>query len=163
MELSVAIVTPQPHTSHALQRALSPIPGLESRVIMLEPDIAIRSIGRADVVLLHNALSTNTVLRLLRTLLLVPGTTMPVVVDAPDDPDTLVEYLEHGAVGYVLAGEPPERLIEVVTGVAEGKAFIDPRIATRLIERYRQLRQRLRYRHAADNDVPRRQSNRGDD
>jgi len=86
-------------------------------------------------------------------------TTLPVVVDAPDDPDILIGYLEHGVVGYVLASESRDRLREVVVGVTEGKGYINPAIATLLIDRYRALRQRFRQHDRVENDLPGRHAN----
>lgn len=154
MVVSVAIVSPLPHISHDIQRTLGQDDRLATQVVPLEADIAIRRLARADVAVLHNDLPNETLMRLLRTLMLLPGTTMPIIVGAPDDPDLLVHYLEHGVVGYVLTGEPQERLREVVTGVTEGKAYINPGIATRLIDRYRSLRERVRERDHAENDGP---------
>ena len=65
--------------------------------------------------------------------------TAVVVLCAVEDPELAVRCLRAGAVGYLTKDTEPERLPDVVRGVAEGEAAISRRLTLRLIESLRDV------------------------
>ena len=60
--------------------------------------------------------------------------TIPVLVLTTYDADEWVfDALRAGAVGYLLKDTPREQLVAAVRGSAEGKSFVDPNVAGKLI------------------------------
>jgi len=52
-----------------------------------------------------------------------------------DDDEWLFDALRVGADGYLLKDTPPEDLLKAIQGTISGKAFIDPTITQKVIER----------------------------
>ncbi|NUM44516.1 MAG: response regulator transcription factor [Anaerolineales bacterium] len=56
-----------------------------------------------------------------------------VVYRAPDDEGMATEMLAAGMAGYVVKGEPLERIREVLVTVARGETWVSPMLAPRLV------------------------------
>ena len=52
--------------------------------------------------------------------------------------ENLLAAIRAGAAGYLLKTEPPERIVEFLSGVAEGEAALSGAIARRLLEQVRE-------------------------
>jgi DNA-binding NarL/FixJ family response regulator len=141
MPITVAALTSAPETSDWLRRSIeTPDSGISVVVVPNEPDLAVREILRADVALLDHQLSRATVLRMLRTLLILPCRAERIIVQAPRDPAIVIDYLQWGAGGYVLEGASPSRIIERVRAASEGDVCVDPWLVAHLVARYRDMR-----------------------
>ena len=57
------------------------------------------------------------------------------VLTTYDDDEWIFDALRAGAEGYLLKDLPPEQLIEAIKGTVSGKAYIDPKITGKLIEK----------------------------
>ncbi len=57
------------------------------------------------------------------------------VLTTYDDDEWIFDALRAGAEGYLLKDMPPEQLIAAIKGTAKGKAYIDPKITNKVIER----------------------------
>ena len=57
------------------------------------------------------------------------------VLTTYDDDEWIFDALRAGAEGYLLKDLPPEQLIEAIKGTVSGKAYIDPKITSKLIEK----------------------------
>jgi len=55
------------------------------------------------------------------------------VLTTYDDDTWLFDAIRAGAHGYLLKDTPREKVIEAIRGTAEGKAFVDPAVAGRLM------------------------------
>lgn len=55
------------------------------------------------------------------------------VLTVHEDRNYLREMLEAGALGYVLKRAPAEELVQAIRAIAQGTAYIDSRVATKLI------------------------------
>ncbi len=51
-----------------------------------------------------------------------------------DDDEWLFDAIRAGAAGYLLKDTPREKVIEAIRGTVEGKTFVDPAVAGRLLE-----------------------------
>ena len=58
------------------------------------------------------------------------------VLTTYDDDEWLFDALRSGAAGYLLKDTPPAGLIAAIQGTVEGKTFLDPNIAGKLIGDY---------------------------
>jgi DNA-binding NarL/FixJ family response regulator len=63
--------------------------------------------------------------------------------------DRITEALAAGAKGYILKNTDLESLARIIRGVYEGKAYIDPAVATGLIDRYTSFAQQAEVRDAS--------------
>ena len=61
-----------------------------------------------------------------------------VVLTASGTEENLLAAIRAGAAGYLLKTEPPERIAEMLEGVAQGEAALSGQIARRLVERVRE-------------------------
>ncbi|MDA2944774.1 MAG: response regulator transcription factor [Actinomycetota bacterium] len=59
-----------------------------------------------------------------------------------DDDETLAAALRAGAAGFVVKSAPGEDILRAITTVAAGDAWIDPRVAGRVLAAYRASRPR---------------------
>jgi DNA-binding NarL/FixJ family response regulator len=57
------------------------------------------------------------------------------VLSTYDDDEWVFDALRAGAEGYLLKDTPPTQLIHAIKGTVEGKAYIDPKITGKVIER----------------------------
>ena len=57
------------------------------------------------------------------------------VLTTYDDDEWVMDALRAGAIGYLLKDTPREKVIEAVRGTVAGKAFIDPNVAAKVIQR----------------------------
>ncbi|NPV42204.1 MAG: response regulator transcription factor [Anaerolineae bacterium] len=57
------------------------------------------------------------------------------VLSTYDDDEWVFDALRAGAEGYLLKDTPPTQLITAIKGTVEGKAYIDPKITGKVIER----------------------------
>lgn len=64
-----------------------------------------------------------------------------VVVGIDNQPDTLTQYIEAGAVGYVLRDESISKLVEKIRAVQAGQALVSPDMTLHLMRRLAQLAQ----------------------
>lgn len=53
-----------------------------------------------------------------------------------DDDEWIFDAIRSGAAGYLLKDTPPEDLIKSIKGTLEGKSFIDPQVAGKLLSEY---------------------------
>ncbi len=66
--------------------------------------------------------------------------TRALVLSAYDDQEYIQEMLANGASGYLIKDEAPERIIEAVRGVAQGrKGWISPQVKAKLRNEYGNL------------------------
>jgi DNA-binding NarL/FixJ family response regulator len=63
--------------------------------------------------------------------------------------DRITEALAAGAKGYILKNTDLESLARIIRGVHEGKAYIDPAVATGLIDRYTSFARQAEVRDAS--------------
>ena len=62
-----------------------------------------------------------------------------IILTTFDTDDYIFLGIEAGARGYLLKDSPPEEVIKAIHTVHKGESLIEPRVATRLIDRFSQL------------------------
>ncbi|HLG71506.1 MAG TPA: response regulator transcription factor [Chloroflexota bacterium] len=63
----------------------------------------------------------------------IPSTGV-VMMSATDDDRDIYDSIQAGVSGYVVKDEAPERMVEAVANAAEGKAYLPPMIAKRVLQ-----------------------------
>lgn len=63
------------------------------------------------------------------------------VVGIPNDPQTIMQFIEAGAIGYVSRQESMSRLVEKIHAVHAGQALVSPDVVMHLMRRLAQLAQ----------------------
>ncbi|HDN04506.1 MAG TPA: response regulator transcription factor [Chloroflexi bacterium] len=58
------------------------------------------------------------------------------VLTTYDDDEWIFDAIRSGAAGYLLKDTPPADLIKSIKGTLEGKSFIDPQVAGKLLSEY---------------------------
>ncbi|HZO62750.1 MAG TPA: response regulator transcription factor [Gaiellaceae bacterium] len=61
-----------------------------------------------------------------------------VVLTASGTEENLLAAIRAGAAGYLLKTEPPERIAELLEGIAKGEAALSGQVARRLVDRVRE-------------------------
>jgi DNA-binding NarL/FixJ family response regulator len=61
-----------------------------------------------------------------------------VVLTASGTEENLLSAIRGGAAGYLLKGEPPERIVQFLHGVGNGEAALSGEVARRLLEQVRE-------------------------
>jgi DNA-binding NarL/FixJ family response regulator len=62
-----------------------------------------------------------------------------IVLTTFDDDDHVFDGLRAGAVGYLLKDVPSEKLVEAIRAAAEGKSFLQPSIAAKVLTEFARL------------------------
>ena len=62
-----------------------------------------------------------------------------IILTTYDTDDYIFRGIEVGARGYLLKDSPPEEVIKAIRAVHSGESLIQPRVATRLLDRFSQL------------------------
>jgi DNA-binding NarL/FixJ family response regulator len=89
----------------------------------------------ADVALIGTELGRRNIGQLLRDIHLTHPHVKVIVVGVQHDPRTILRYIEAGIIGYILADESLEDMVQKVRAATEGKALVSPDIAARMMER----------------------------
>lgn len=128
---------------------LSKQPGVNVVGVATDASVASAHVAQSDVFLIHDELPDQAVHTLTREISRAKDRPRVVVMAVPDDPDRIVRYIELGAVGYVVGGEPIDRLFEVIGLVRDGGARLDPPVFAALLRRYTELRRIAERAHVA--------------
>ena len=64
-----------------------------------------------------------------------------IILTTYDSDDYIFRGIEAGARGYLLKDSPPEEVLKAIHTVHEGESLIQPRVASRLLDRFSQLSQ----------------------
>ncbi len=56
------------------------------------------------------------------------------VLTTYDDDEWIFDAIRAGALGYLLKDTPRQKLVEAIRGTAEGKSFVDPGVAGKLLQ-----------------------------
>ena len=94
---------------------------------------------RPDVVLMDLRMPVLDGAAATRRLLAEWPDTKVIVLTTFDDDDHVFDGLRAGAVGYLLKDVPSEKLVEAIRLAAEGKSFLQPSIAAKVVAEFARL------------------------
>ncbi|MHB8637061.1 MAG: response regulator [Fimbriimonadaceae bacterium] len=80
-------------------------------------------------------------IELIRTLLRKEKAVSVVILTVREDDDAVFEAFRAGALGYLLKTSTPQDVIEAIRLASHGEAKVTPRIATKVIEDFRRIRE----------------------
>jgi len=104
-------------------------------------DEGLRKIAQhqVDVILISTRLPDNGAIRLTRSIVDESETVQVLAFGVIDSRERVLQYIEAGAVGYVLKDDSLEDLLAAIRAAEKGKALVSPKIAAALIERVGEL------------------------
>lgn len=94
-----------------------------------------------DVVLISTRLPDHGALRLTETITATQPEIDVLVVGVTENKDHVLQYIEAGAVGYVLKDDTVQDLLAAIHAAQQGKALVSPKIAGALMQRVSELAQ----------------------
>lgn len=92
-----------------------------------------------DVVLVSTRLPERGALHLTESITQENPATNVLVLGVTEKKERVLQYVEAGAVGYVVKDDTVEDMLAAIRGAQEGKALVSPKIAAALMERVSEL------------------------
>lgn len=92
-----------------------------------------------DVVLISTRLPNQGAIQLTRNLTDIQPQLNVLVLGVTENKDRVLQYVEAGAIGYILKDDTVEDMVEAIRLAHEGKALVSPKIAGALMERVSEL------------------------
>lgn len=94
-----------------------------------------------DVVLASTRLPERGALRLTETITEIQPSIDVIVLGVTEKKERVLQYIEAGAVGYVLSEDTLDEMVNKIKAAQHGKALVSPKIAGALMERVSELAQ----------------------
>lgn len=140
--IKVVIADDEPAYRNAIQRTLSIMPECEIVAICKDGQEALEACVETppDVLLTDINMPRMDGLELMRRLLKKEKEIKSVVLTVNEDDETVFEAFRAGALGYLLKTSTPQEVIDGVRLAHRGEAKITPRIATKVIEDFRRVK-----------------------
>lgn len=107
----------------------------------IDEAVALASHNDIDLVLISSRLPDQGTIRLTNLLIQNIPTIKVLVLGITETRESVLEYVEAGATGYVLKESSLDDLLTTIRAVYEGKALISPEIAAALIQRVSEFAQ----------------------
>jgi DNA-binding NarL/FixJ family response regulator len=105
----------------------------------VEEALEVIALEHVDLLLVSTRLPDQGALRLTEAITEKTLTTDVLVLGVTEKKERVLQYVEAGAIGYVLKDDTVEDMLETIRAAQEGKAFISPKIASALMERVSEL------------------------
>lgn len=135
----VLLVDDQPLARAGMRRILELGDGFDVVGECADGDEVVEAVARCrpDVVVMDVRMRRVDGAEATRRLASLPGRPPVLVLTTFDDHDTVAASLTAGATGFVLKDAPGEDLLRATALVADGQAWLDPRIAPEVLDVYR--------------------------
>lgn len=104
-------------------------------------DQATHLISRCNIMLVSTQLPERGALRLIRKIVFEHHPVKVLVLGLTESRAQIIQYIEAGAVGYVLKDDSADALVQSIRAAAEDQAIVSPRIAAALMARLTALAQ----------------------
>lgn len=137
--IRLLIVDDQPVVRAGIVRILGPDDGFEVVAQCEDGDEVAEAVAahRPDLVLMDVRMRRTDGVTATRHLLASPNPPRVLILTTFDDDDALWGALDAGAAGFVLKDSSAEDLIAAARAVAGGAAWLDPKVAPRVLEAFR--------------------------
>lgn len=143
--IDLFIVRPVCDAADPFIAVLGEQPDLTIRCCTDQVDTALAQLRKLPcaVILVSHNLAADAALELTRTLVAAGHASKVLVVDVPKDEESILQYIEEGAAGYVCVDESWADLVKKIRAVAEDEFILHPDIAAMLMSRIAELKQLL--------------------
>lgn len=140
--IRVVIADDEPAYRSAIQRVLTLMPECELVGVCKDGQEALEVClaQPPDVLLTDIMMPRMSGIELIRTLLKREKLVQVVVLTVSEADDTVFEAFRAGALGYLLKTSTPQEVVEAIRLAFLGEAKVTPKIATKVIEDFRRLR-----------------------
>ena len=105
----------------------------------VENALAMIQMENVDVVLVSTRLPKNGALRLTEAITAENPATDVLVLGITEKKERVLQYVEAGAVGYIVKDDTVDDMLTAIRAAQEGKALVSPKIAAALMERVSEL------------------------
>jgi DNA-binding NarL/FixJ family response regulator len=140
--IRVVIADDEPGYRKAIERTLALAPEVEIVAVCKDGQEALDAClaDPPDVLLTDINMPRMSGIELIRRLLKQEKSVNVVILTVKEDDDTVYEAFRAGALGYLLKTSTPQDVIEAIRLAERGEAKITPRIATKVLEDFRRVR-----------------------
>lgn len=141
-KIRVVLVDDEPAYRNALQKTLTLMPECELIAVAKDGQEALDAClaDAPDVLLADINMPRMNGIELVRRLLKTEKDVRVVILTTLEDDDTVYEAFRAGALGYLLKTSTPQDVIEAIRLASKGEAKITPKIATKVIEDFRRVK-----------------------
>lgn len=142
-KIRVVVCDDEPAYRNALQKTLNLMTECELMAVCKDGQEAldICLADPPDVLLTDINMPRMTGIELTRNLLKKEKQVNVVILTVQEDDDTVYEAFRAGALGYLLKTSTPQDVIESIRLAARGEAKITPKIATKVLEDFRRVKE----------------------
>ncbi len=137
--IRVLLVDEVPLTCNAIASVLGEEPDMKVVSCAHSPDEALALALECDVALVSTELGSVTTLQLVYAIKEMAPTVKVLVLGLTEKREQVLQYVQAGAMGYVLADDSVEDMILRVRTACQDQALISPKIAAALMRRVNEL------------------------
>ena len=103
------------------------------------PEQALHQVPLSDIVLVNTTMENENTVRLVRNIAEQYPLVKVLVVGISEDPETILQFVEAGAVGYISKEDSVEVLLQKVRAAHQDEAVVSPSVAAQLMSRLAEL------------------------
>ena len=142
-KIRVVIADDEPAYRKAIEKTLTLAPEVEILAVCKDGQEALEAClaDPPDVLLTDINMPRMNGIEMVRRLLKQEKAVTVVILTVKEDDDTVFDAFRTGALGYLLKTSTPQDVIEAVRLAQKGEAKITPRIATKVLEDFRRVRE----------------------
>ncbi len=142
-KIRVVIADDEPGYRKAIEKTLTLAPEVEILAVCKDGQESLEAClaDPPDVLLTDINMPRMNGIEMVRRLLKQEKAVNVVILTVKEDDDTVFDAFRTGALGYLLKTSTPQDVIEAVRLAQKGEAKITPRIATKVLEDFRRVRE----------------------
>lgn len=141
--IRVIVVEDEPAYRHAIQKTLGYMTECEVLAVCKDGLEGFEACMKTppDVLLTDIQMPKMDGIEMIRRVLKQEKDTKVVILTVNEEDDTIFHAFRAGALGYMLKTSTPQEVIAAVRGAHKGEAFITPKIASKVLEDFRRVRE----------------------
>lgn len=137
--IRILLAHPSRLVCDSLRTALDNVPGLYVVGCATSAEELHFLLPHGNVVLMGSELEDAAALDMLDEIRMTHPQTKVLILGVDEQPDTIIQYVEAGAAGYILQNESVEDMVQKLKAAHEEKAIISPSVAAAMMERLSHL------------------------
>ena len=124
---------------HTLKVVLQKEPDMTVVGCATTPEQALHQVPHADLVLVNTTIEAESTFELIHKISSQHPSVKVLVVGIAEMTDEILQYVEAGAVGYILKEDSVEKLLQKVRAAQKDEAMVSPQVAAQLMSRLAEL------------------------